>query len=160
MLTAVHAMIYSDDPPATRAFLVDVLRWPFVSEGGEGDAGIGGAGTGGTDPAEWLIFRSGPSEVGVHPTSGVHRGKAWTAPRQHSVALICDELDATIAELRGRGARFSGEPAELGFGRGVQLQVPGADDLLLYEARHALAHSLPAAGPARAPVTESVGDYS
>ncbi|WP_298133206.1 VOC family protein [Micropruina sp.] len=147
MLTALHAMIYSDDPAATRAFFAEVLRWPFVSEGAEGDSGVGGAGTGGTDPAEWLIFRSGPSEVGVHPTSGVHRGRAWTAPRQHSMALMCDDLAATMVELRERGARFSGEAAELGFGRGVQLQVPGADDLLLYEAHHAVAYSLPRADP-------------
>lgn len=145
MLTAVHTLVYSDDPAATRAFFSDVLRWPFVSEGESGDAGVGGTGTGGTDPAEWLIFRSGPSEVGVHPTGGVHRGKEWTAPRQHQLALMCDDLDATMADLADRGARFSGEPAELGFGRGVRLQVPGADDLLLYQAHHAIAHSLPPA---------------
>ena len=147
MLTAVHTLVYSDDPAATRAFFADVLRWPFVSEGESGAAGVGAAGTGGTDPAEWLIFRTGPSELGVHPTSGVHGGTEWTAPRQHRLALMCDDLDATMAELADRGARFSGEPAELGFGRGVQLQVPGADDLLLYQAHHAIAHALPAADP-------------
>ena len=68
-------------------------------EGDEGDAGVGGPGTGGIDPAEWLIFRTGPSELGVHPTSGVHRGETWTAPRHHSLALMCDDLDATMAEL-------------------------------------------------------------
>lgn len=159
-------MIYSDDPAATRAFFADVLRWPFVSEGEAGDAGVGGAGTGGTDPSEWLIFRSGPSEVGVHPTSGVHRGRERTAPRQHDVSLMCDDLDATIVELRGRGAEFTGEPAELGFGRGVRLRVPGADDLLLYEPRHAVAHPLPPAdqggehGRRSVPVPDSFGDGS
>lgn len=52
MLTALHAMICSDDPADTRAFFADMLRWPFISEGAEGDAGVGGAGTGGTDPAD------------------------------------------------------------------------------------------------------------
>ncbi|MFT4216989.1 MAG: hypothetical protein QM619_07350 [Micropruina sp.] len=95
----------------TRAFFAEVLRWPFVSEGESGDSGVGGAGTGGSDPAEWLIFRSGPSEVGVHPTSGVHRGERWTALRRHTIALMCDDLDATIAELRGCGAEFrAGSP--------------------------------------------------
>ena len=133
MLTALHAMIYSDDPAATRRFLMDVLRWPFVSEGARGDAGVGGAGTGGTDPAEWLIFRSGPSELGVHPT----REGDWSAPRHHSLTLTCDDLDATMAELAGRGAQFSGEPRELGFGRAVMMAVPGADDLMLYQPAHA-----------------------
>ena len=59
MLTAIHALIYSDDPAATRRFFADVLRWPFVSEGDAGDAGLGGDGTGGSDPSEWLIFGTG-----------------------------------------------------------------------------------------------------
>ncbi len=33
MITAVHTLIYSDDAPATRAFLRDVLQWPFVADG-------------------------------------------------------------------------------------------------------------------------------
>lgn len=30
MITSIHTLIYSDDPPATRAFLRDVLGWPHV----------------------------------------------------------------------------------------------------------------------------------
>ena len=30
VITSLHALIYSDDPPATRAFLRDVLGWPNV----------------------------------------------------------------------------------------------------------------------------------
>ena len=142
MITAVHTLVYSDDPTATRTFFKDVLRWPFVSEGARGDAGVGGAGTGSDDPAQWLIFRTGPSELGVHPTSGVHEGTEYTAPRRHAIAVMCDDLDATVADLAARGARFSGEPQEMGFGRGVQLQVPGADDMLLYEPHHATAYDL------------------
>ena len=142
MITAVHTLVYSDDARATRAFFKDVLGWPFVSEGAEGDAGVGGAGTGGADPAEWLIFRTGASELGVHPTSGVHGGQEWTAPRHHSIALMCDDLDATMAELAGRGAEFDGEPEEMGFGRGIAMHVPGADDMLLYQPRHATAYDL------------------
>ncbi len=140
MITAIHTLIYSDDPAATRAFCKDVLRWPFVSEGARGDAGVGGDGTGGTDPADWLIFATGPSELGVHPTSGEHGGQAWTAPRHHSVSLVCTDLDATMAELTARGASFTSEPQDLGFGRGAMLAVPGADDLLLYQPGHATAY--------------------
>ncbi len=45
MITAVHTLIYSDDPDATRAFLRDVLQLPSV--GGD----------------EWPIYRTGPSEL-------------------------------------------------------------------------------------------------
>lgn len=132
MITAVHTLVYSDDPTATRAFFKDVLRWPFASEGET------------EDPAEWLIFGTGPSELGVHPTSGEHEGQTWTSPRHHAIAVMCDELDPTIAELRGRDAEI-GETREMGFGRGALLTVPGADDMLIYEPKHAVAYHL---GPA------------
>ena len=51
MITSIHALIYSDDPPATRAFLRDVLGWPHVEH---------------TQSAPgWLIFGTGPSELGA-----------------------------------------------------------------------------------------------
>lgn len=142
MITAVHTLVYSDDAPATRAFFKDVLQWPFVSEGERGDAGIGGEGTGGDDPAQWLIFGTGPSELGVHPTSGEHEGRTYSSPRHQEIAIMCDDLDATMAELAGRGAEFAGEAREMGFGRGALMHVPGADDMLLYEPHHATAYDL------------------
>ena len=32
MITSIHTLIYSDDAPATRAFLRDVLGWPYVED--------------------------------------------------------------------------------------------------------------------------------
>jgi hypothetical protein len=58
---------------------------------------------------------------------------------------MCDDLDATMAELSSRGAQFTTEPVSESFGRIVFLEVPGADDLMLYEPRHEVAHHLPAA---------------
>lgn len=142
MITGVHTLVYSDDPAATRAFLKDVLRWPFVSEGPRGDTGRG-TGTGGVDPAGWLIFRTGASEMGVHPTSWEREGRPESTPTHHEVTLMCDDLDATVEELAARGASFRGEPEDMGFGRGTYLRVPGADDLLLYEPHHATAYDLP-----------------
>jgi len=139
MMTALHMLVYSDDATATRAFFKDVLQWPFVSEGAQGDAGVGGSGTGGDDPADWLIFATGPSELGVHPTSGEHDGKAWSRPRHHAIAVMCDDLDATVSQLGARGATI-GDVREMGFGRGAMMQVPGADDMLLYQPHHATAY--------------------
>ncbi len=56
MITAVHTLIYSDDPEATRAFLRDVLGWSSVQAP--------------DSSPPWPIFKTGPSEMGVHPTSG------------------------------------------------------------------------------------------
>jgi catechol 2,3-dioxygenase-like lactoylglutathione lyase family enzyme len=125
VITAVHTLIYSDDPEATRTFLRDVLEWPCV-DGGHG----------------WLIFKTGPSELGIHPTSGEHAGEEFSYPRQHSISLMCDDLEATIAELEAKGATLSGGVRDLGFGITTMLELPGADDILLYEPRHPKAYDL------------------
>ena len=39
MITAVHTLIYSDDPAATRAFFRDVLELPWVSDAGSSAQG-------------------------------------------------------------------------------------------------------------------------
>src|SRR5688572_25227910 len=76
VITACHTLIYSDDAEATRAFLRDVLQLPHVDAGGP-------------EPG-WLIFRTGPSEVGVHPTSGEHDGQAYSSPRRHGISFLVD----------------------------------------------------------------------
>lgn len=85
-------------------------------------------------------FATGPSELGVHPTLSVHEGKEYRSERHHQIALMCDDIQATVAELVGRGAEFTGGAQDMGVGLGVMLQVPGAEDLLLYEPRHAVAY--------------------
>jgi catechol 2,3-dioxygenase-like lactoylglutathione lyase family enzyme len=128
VITGVHTLIYSDDAEATRSFLRDVLGWPFV-EHAESEPG-------------WLIFQTGPSELGVHPTSGTYEGQVYSHPKQHSISLMCDDIEATVADLRAKGASFSGEVEDLGFGLGTNLELPGAGEILLYEPRHPEAHSL------------------
>jgi len=121
MIAAIHLLIYSDDAEATRAFLRDVIGWPYVEE---------------PDSGGWLIFKSGPSELGVHPTDQSHGEVTYDNPRQHSISLMCDDLSRTMAELEGRGAEFTGPVEEQRFGITVMLKVPGADDIMLYEPRH------------------------
>ena len=128
MITSLHALIYSDDPEATRAFLRDVLQWPSVNHPGSGP--------------DWLIFRSGPSEVGVHPTTGTHEGGSFSYPRHHSVSFMCDDVAATVTELRERGVQFNGDVNDFGFGLAIMMRVPGADDILLYQPSHPTAYDL------------------
>ena len=61
MITSIHTLIYSDDAPATRVFLRDVLGWPNV-EDVDSEAGS-------------LIFGTGFSEMGVHPTHSIWVGR-------------------------------------------------------------------------------------
>src|SRR3954453_17032770 len=126
MIRACHALIYSDDADATRAFLRDVLELPGV------DAGTG--------DHNWLIFRTGPSELGVHPTGSSQDG-AVTA-RRHTVSFIVDDLDVAMAELRAKGAEFTSGPDDHGYGVVAMLHVPGADDVQIYQPRHQTAYGL------------------
>jgi predicted enzyme related to lactoylglutathione lyase len=127
MITAVHLLIYSDDPEATRRFLRDVLGWPYVEDDSE---------------PGWLIFGSGPSEIGVHPTHATYEGVTYDHPRHHSISLICDDIEKTKADLERKGAQFTRAIEEAEFGRTLLLEVPGADDIMIYEPRHPQAHSL------------------
>jgi len=131
MITAVHNLVYSDDAAATRAFFRDVLQWGYVTDTGTSPDATGAD--------AWLIFGTGPSELGVHPTRGPE-GSDWSAPRHHAVSLMCDDLTATMAELASRGARFTTEPADHGYGVVVMMAVPGADDIQLYEPHHTTAY--------------------
>ena len=128
MVTSVHTLIYSDDAPATRAFFRDVIGLPFL-EHAESSPG-------------WLIFKTGPSEMGVHPTKGEWEGQTFESPRHHSISLMCDDIKKTMAEFGTKGAEFRGEPEDMGFGIGVMMAVPGADDIFLYEPRHPMAYEL------------------
>jgi catechol 2,3-dioxygenase-like lactoylglutathione lyase family enzyme len=128
MIKAVHTLIYSDDPEATRAFLRDVLGWPFVQEPD-------------TVPP-WPIFKTGPSEMGVHPTESSHGDQTYSYPRHHSISLMCDDIATTKAELEAKGAVFTGDIEDYGFGLAANLELPGAGPIMLYEPRHPEAYDL------------------
>jgi hypothetical protein len=110
MINGIHALMYAGDADKTRAFCRDVLRLPAV------DAGHG-----------WLIFGLPPAELGIHPTPGLPR---------HELYLMCDDLDATMADLTARGVTFAGPVEEAGHGRSTTIVVPGGGTLGLYEPRH------------------------
>ncbi|MFD1811470.1 VOC family protein [Rhodococcus gannanensis] len=119
MITAVHALLYAEDPAAARDFFRDVLGWTHIDAGGG-----------------WLIFRSGPSELAIHPAD-------TPTGQHHEISFMCDDLDATVAELRSRGASFEGDVGKQPWGRTIRLVVPGAGSVLMYEPAHPPAHSLP-----------------
>jgi catechol 2,3-dioxygenase-like lactoylglutathione lyase family enzyme len=127
VIRAVHLLVYSDDAVATRAFLRDVLGWPFVEE---------------PNAPGWLIFKTGSSELGVHPTHSTHEGTSYDYPPHHSISITCDDLARTMTELEAKGAGFAGPVQEEDWGLTVMMRVPGVDDLMLYEPRHPTAYDL------------------
>jgi hypothetical protein len=121
MINGAHAIVYSTDAEADRAFLRDVLGLDHV------DAGNG-----------WLIFGLPPAEVAVHP--GEHNDA-------HELYLMCDDVEAFVVAL---GARNVGCSAieDRGWGRLTSVMLPGGGKLGVYQPRHPRP---PAAAPAARP---------
>lgn len=117
MFTAMHTLIYADDADAARAFFRDVLELPHVDTGGG-----------------WLIFRTGPSELGVHPTTG----DGWSTTRRHEITFACDDIEATVTTLTERGAVFTRDIRDDGFGLTTEVEVPGADPVMIYQPKYDL----------------------
>lgn len=117
-ITGAHVLLYSSQPEALRATLRDVFGWKHV------DAGEG-----------WLIFALPPAELGVHPVEGPTDGSGV----QHLFSLMCDDINATIRDLRAKGIEIKGEPQNEGWGITVTMALPGGPDVMLYEPRHPVA---------------------
>ena len=110
MINGAHSIIYSRDADGVRAFFSDVLELPSV------DAGHG-----------WLIFALPPAEVAAHPTEGAGR---------HELYLMCDDIHATVDELRAKGVEFVGTVEEERWGLVTAIRLPGGGELGLYEPKH------------------------
>jgi catechol 2,3-dioxygenase-like lactoylglutathione lyase family enzyme len=110
VINGVHAIIFTRDAEADRAFFRDVLELPSV------DAGDG-----------WLIFSLPPAELAAHPTDG---------DAHHELYLMCEDVRATVEELSGKGVEFTSDISDEGFGLMTALRLPGGSELALYEPRH------------------------
>jgi len=118
MITGLHAILFSPDADAVRGFLRDVLGFESV------DAGHG-----------WLIFAAPPAELAAHPAEG--------GASSHELYLMCDDLEATIADLRAKDVEFVKPVSDEGWGRVTAIALPGGGELGLYEPRHPTAISGP-----------------
>jgi hypothetical protein len=122
MIVALHTLVYAEDPVTARTFFRDVLQLPCLD----------------TDGAGWLIFKTGPSELGVHPNRWEYAGEKGGTDQHYDLSLACDDLAATMADLASRGAEFVGEVAEQAWGSTVSVVVPGARPVMLYQPKYAL----------------------
>jgi hypothetical protein len=46
---------------------------------------------------------------------------------------MCDDLDKTMAELTAKGAEFTGDVQDEGWGTTARLRIPGAGEMTLYQ---------------------------
>ncbi len=112
MIKGVHTMFYSSDAVALRAFIRDKLGFPATDVGGG-----------------WLIFDLPEADMGCHPAEASDGQRAGT----HYVSFYCDDIEKTVAELRGRGVQFVDEVADVGYGLAIHFEMPGGVAVELYQ---------------------------
>lgn len=110
MITGVHAVILTTDAEGVRAFFRDVLGLSSVDAGGG-----------------WLIFALPPAELAAHPA-----GEGGP----HELYLMCDDVHATVEELKRKGVEFTRPISDEGFGPMTAMRLPGGGELGLYEPKH------------------------
>jgi predicted enzyme related to lactoylglutathione lyase len=106
----MHAIVFSSEAEQVRAFFKDVLGLSSVDAGGG-----------------WLIFALPPAELAVHPADGDTR---------HELYLMCDDIQATLAELRGRGVEVAKDVTDQGWGLLAAIRLPDGSQLPVYQPRH------------------------
>ena len=110
MISGFHAIIYTKDAEADKAFFKDVLKLPNV------DVGHG-----------WLIFGLPPAEIAMHPAEN---------ETGQEVYLMCDDINLFVKEMENHGVSCT-EIHDQGWGRLTQIKLPGGSELGVYEPRHA-----------------------
>ena len=110
MITGVHAIVFSPEAERVRAFFGDVLGLPSVDAGGG-----------------WLIFGLPPAELAVHPDDGGTR---------HELYLMCDDIQAALAELQGKGVEVAQDVTDRGWGLVAAVRLPDGSEFGIYEPRH------------------------
>lgn len=116
MIRGVHTMFYSSEAEELRAFLRDKL------------------GFSGTDVGDgWLIFDLPEADMGCHPTEP---GDDEAPSGTQSISFYCDDLEATMRELRAKGVEFTAPPSDQGWGIVTRFKVPGGFEVQLYQPRY------------------------
>jgi catechol 2,3-dioxygenase-like lactoylglutathione lyase family enzyme len=112
VINGLHAIVFSPEAEKVRAFLGDVLELPSVDAGGG-----------------WLIFAAPPAELAVHPTDGDGCQQLY---------LMCDDINATLAELAAKGVEIASEVTDQRWGLVAAIRLPDGTELPIYEPRHPL----------------------
>jgi len=110
VITGMHAIVFSPEAEKVRTFFADTLGLSSVDVGGG-----------------WLIFALPPAELAVHPADGESR---------HELYLMCDDIQATLAELRGKGIEVARDVVDQRWGLLAAIRLPDGSELPIYEPRH------------------------
>ena len=125
MIIGTHAILYTKDAEADRAFLRDVLGWSNVDAGGG-----------------WLIFKLPPAEAAIHPANREAGEPHADRPLAEAVLyLMCDDVKGLVASLTSRGVRCAKIEQE-SWGLRTTIPLPSGAQLGLYQPTHPTAIGL------------------
>jgi nucleoside-diphosphate-sugar epimerase len=110
MINGMHAIVFSPEAEKVRDFFADVIGLSSVDAGGG-----------------WLIFALPPAELAVHPGDGESR---------HQLYLMCDDIGATLAELRGKGVEVAQEVSDQRWGLVAAIRLPDGTEFPIYQPQH------------------------
>lgn len=108
-IKGVHAAFSSTDAPGARAFIRDKLGLKAHDVGGG-----------------FLIFDVPDAEAACHEAEDPAA----------DISFYCDDLDATMEELKSRGVRFVAPVKEETWGRTTTFEMPGAGEVMLYQPKY------------------------
>jgi len=120
MIRGVHTMFYSSQPGELRTFIRDKLGFSATDVGGG-----------------WLIFDLPEAEMGCHPAEDADGQRSGT----HYISFYCDDIEKTVAELKGRGVEFTDTISDAGYGLVTHFKMPGDFQVQLYQPRYAIKRS-------------------
>src|SRR5215471_3461290 len=98
----MHAIVFSPEAEKVRAFFADVLGLSSADAGGG-----------------WLIFALPPAELAVHPANG---------ESHHELYLMCDDIRATLAEMKSKGVDVAQEVSDQGWGQLAAIRLPDGSE--------------------------------
>jgi predicted enzyme related to lactoylglutathione lyase len=109
MIKGLHAILFTPHADEVRTFIRDKLQFPHTDIGGG-----------------WLIFDMAAADLASHPSDTTN----------HQISFYCDDIHATVAELKGRGVEFTSGISEQEWGWLTTFRVTSDIELQLYQPKY------------------------
>jgi len=109
MIKGMHGLFYTPKAEELRAFIRDTLGFSHTDTG-----------------HDWLIFDMPEADLGCHPSERVY----------HEISFYCDDIHATVAQLKAKGVAFTTDITDQGWGLATTLRMPGDIEVMLYQPKY------------------------
>lgn len=120
MITGMHLTVFTPHAEEMRSFIRDKLGFRSADAGGG-----------------WLIFELPNAELAPHPTDKEgFQTKERPPDVVHEPSFYCDDIHATMAELKERGVVFTTGVMDQGYALMARFLMPGGLEVDLYQPRY------------------------